>query len=262
MTSVLIIDGKEFVPATIAGKHFGYTKDYILLLIKQNHFDGQKIGNKWYVNIPSAEKYFKMARAHREARKKIVSEERKVELKKYSETRTQSKKSSHHSMVIEVLAVVVIALSIGTTGYFGTNQYQASVHAGEIGFFENIARSLYAFINPSHTINVETNIPSQAIPVQMGSSVIGAHEATGTQPSLIVAPDKFFTATSVASIQDSFSDPVTITVDSENPNTGIITPVFKDGKQGEEYRFLMVPVERNIKEKAPREDETSRSAYP
>lgn len=246
MTSVLTIEGKEYVPATIAGKHFGYTKDYILLLTKQGHIDGQKIGNKWYVNIPSAEKYFNTARIKQEVRKKSISQERKAELKKYTQVRTQTKKSSSYRVVgIEAIVVVVLALSIGATGYLGIAPQQAMVHEGAYGFFENIAQSIYAFFSPKSETTVTVREASSALhengSTTMEDESLSVSVGTTTHTSIIVAPDEVFTATTVEAIQDSFSDPVEVSVDPKNPQTGIITPVFKE-KKGENYRFLMVPV--------------------
>jgi hypothetical protein len=44
-----------------------------------------------------------------------------------------------------------------------------------------------------------------------------------------------------SSIQGSFSDEVSVSIDPHNPDTGIIIPHFKD-TDGEEYRYLIVPV--------------------
>lgn len=242
MSSVLIIDGKEFVSALAAGKHFGYTKDYLLMLIKQGHIEGQKIGNKWYVNIPSAERHFRIAREKREIRKKQVSRERKEELRQYAKVQKPARKVSPRRtpLALGALAVMVIAFSISAASIGGVPQQQAAVSEGA-GFFESIARALYDFVMPSHTEVLEVTHPATTS-VPMEESAVSAHVGTTTYTSLVVAPDELFTATTIESIQDSFSDPVTVAVDPLNPNTGIITPVFKDGEQGEDYRFLMVPV--------------------
>ncbi len=245
MTSVLTIEGKEYVPATIAGKHFGYTKDYLLMLIKQGHIEGQKIGNKWYVNIPSAEKHFRIAREKRAVRKKQISRERKEELRAHTKIRKTAQKEStpHSSLVFGALAVLVIAFSISAVSVTGVSPQQAAAREGS-GFFESIARAVYDFVMPSHTEKIEVvNVSYQATTaIPMEETAVSAFVGTTTHTSIIVAPDELFTATTIESIQDSFSDPVTVSVDPENPNTGIITPVFKDGEQGEDYRFLMVPV--------------------
>lgn len=250
MSNTLTIDGKEYVSATSAGKHFGYTKDYLLLLIKQGFIDGQKIGHKWYVNIPSAEVHFEEASKKRELRKKRISQERKNELKKNSHAHAKkpaiatAKKSRHKAMLAEALVVVIIGLSVGVTSYVGISSPQASVHEGAQGFFEYVAQSLYALIKPTHTVTVEVPVKEISTVVPAQEKVVSAHVGTTTYTSLVVAPDELFTASSIESIQDSFSDPVTVEVDSKNPQTGIITPIFKEGA-GDAYRFLMVPVTQN-----------------
>lgn len=212
MTNVLILDGKEFVPATLAGKHFGYSKDYLLMLIKGGKIDGQKIGHKWYVHIPSAEEHFRRAQEVREVRRKAISLERKAELKKSVHTKIAR---GHHTALVETLVIVIIGLSLGVTGYVGSDIQRASVHEESAQqFLGELALSLYTAVTP-------TPEPTQA---------------------LVVAPTTTFTEDMVADIQDSFSDPVTVTVDPENTDTGIITPIFKDGAEGSAYRFLMVPV--------------------
>lgn len=213
MTNVLIVDGKEFVPATLAGKHFGYTKDYLLMLIKGGKIDGQKIGHKWYVHIPSAEEHFRTAKEVREVRRKAISLERKAELKKSVHTKIAR---GHHTALVETLVIVIIGLSLGVTGYVGSDIQRASVHEESAQqFLGELALSLYTAVTPAPE-------PTQA---------------------LVVAPTTTFTEDMVAGIEDSFSDPVTVTVDPEHTDTGIITPIFKDGAEGSAYRFLLVPLD-------------------
>lgn len=235
MANALTIEGKEYVPATIAGKHFGYTKDYLLMLIKEGKIEGQKIGNKWYAHIPSAEEHFRVASEARENRRRQISLERKAELKKNSQVK---KSHTQTTALVETLAIVVIGLSLGATGYVGSGALQyASVQNNDARtFFENVARSVYSFATPEQ--QVAETITGDVRGVQTQSEV---HEV----PALIVAPAEDFTEGAASDVRDSFSDPVEVVVDAENPDTGIITPVFKDGKKGDEYRFLLVPVQKN-----------------
>jgi hypothetical protein len=62
--------------------------------------------------------------------------------------------------------------------------------------------------------------------------------------SLVIGPDEVLTTTRTESIRGSFSDDVSVSIDPHNPDTGIIIPHFKD-KDGESYRYLMVPVNEN-----------------
>lgn len=228
------LNGKKYTPATDVGHHFGYSKDYILMLIKQGKIDGQKIGHKWYAHLPSAENYFNTAKQEQEIQRKKLSEERKLELKKFSKVQ----KVAHHRIaVVETLVIVVIGLSLGVTGYLGTMPQESSAIRGGHSYFENIALALYTTLTPTPAAVTESSR------VALNDSSISVHVGTTTNTALIVAPDELFTTTTVESVQDSFSDPVSIAVDPTNPTTGIITPEFKN-QEGEAYRFLMVPVQQ------------------
>jgi len=238
--SILIVDGKEFVPATHAGKHFGYTKDYLLLLIKGAKIEGKKIGNKWYVYLPSAERYFKDAEKNRDVQRKAISALRKEELKHHAQSRT---KTHHHKALVETLAIVVIGLSLGATGYFGSTTQVTAIHeSGQAyHFLERLAISLYTFVSPGE-VGYESvgKIQVQDSDTSVSAVIQGTFPTT-SEESLIVAPVDVLTPDSITSIQESFSDYVEVVIDPENPETGIITPVFRDS-ESESYRFLMVPV--------------------
>jgi hypothetical protein len=260
-----MIEGKEYVPATIAGRHFGYTKDYLLMLIKGGKIDGKKIGNRWYVHLPSAERFFTLAVTKREERRKRISEERKAELRQYAQVqnsgsvktvsikkqkRSASATVSHvRAALIETFVVVIVGLMLGVTGYVGTVQHTAAVsEGGEQSFLKYLATALYNFISPAdeiHSVTVPVVGQRQSTPAQnadtLDTSAISAHIGTTTQTALIVAPDTVFTSTTVDSVRDSFSDEVHVATDPAHPDTGVVTPVFKNGN-GEPYRFLMVPV--------------------
>lgn len=233
MTNVLTVEGKEYVPATEAGLHFGYTKDYVLMLIKQGKIDGKKIGQKWYANLPSGEAFFKAAQSQRDARHKKISSDRKAELKVHTQVRT---KTHSKSALLETLVIVIIGLSLGASGYIGTTSNMSASSEGDYSFFQNLALSFYTFVSPEKVL-----VTSHIQATSAEQTAISAHVGTTTYTSLVVAPDELFTATTIESIQDSFSDEVEVSIDPENPQTGIITPVFKETK-GEAYRFLMVPV--------------------
>lgn len=243
MTNILIIDGKEYKSATAAGKYFEYTKDYMLLLIKRGNIDGRKIGNKWYVHIPSAEVFFKKAKEKRSQRRVEISQTRKAELKEFSKVHSAPK---HRRVLIETFAVLIIALSVGGAGYMGAVPQRATISASNTNFFETLAVSLYTFISPREVV-LDAKLVSPArelksnVTVTESENVVSEYAGTTTATSLVVAPSEVFTATSIESVKNSFSDEVEVSVDPKNPDTGIITPIFKESKS-ETYRFLMVPV--------------------
>ena len=253
MSQTLSINGIEFVPAGAAGKHFGYSRDYMLTLAREGKIDGQKIGHRWYINLASGEKYFSEAKVVREERKQQISYERKVELKSHEVVRSRA---SSHSVLLETTAVIAISVLIGVTGYIGVNpqtENRALAIEGDTSFFKQLAISLFNFISPRDTSVVTTQETNKvALEKTSGDDVSqkidGEAIANGTTTftSLVVAPDQVLTTTTVNSIRNSFSDDISVSIDPQNPDTGIIIPHFKDvdGKKndGEAYRYLIVPV--------------------
>jgi hypothetical protein len=220
MQSALTVDGKQYIPANDAGKHFGYTREYMLMLAKQGKIDGKKIGHKWYVHEPSIENFFRKAVAYREVSKKETSKARKEELKLHDSHRRKKQVSV---ALTETFAILLIGLAVGTFGYAGFSSQTVGA-----GFVNNIALSLYSLLNRENQASV--GVQSEGIPDPV---------ATG----LIAAPQDVLDADALDEARKSFADPVRITRDSESADTGIVTPIFKDG-EGETYRFLMVPVKK------------------
>lgn len=242
MSETLTIEGISYVSASQAGKHFGYTKDYLSMLINGGKIEGHKVGRKWYVNLSSAESYFKTAHEQRTAYRKHISTERKKELHHHMQTRIAHRP---RTALIETLAIIILGLSVGVTGYLGTVKAQpASLMQSDFSFFKNIAVALYTLITPHETVVV--SLPSQTpvqIPAQEKTNAQHASVHTATQSTttsaLVVIPPSYVSDTNT--IAQSFSDEVTVVHDPNNPNAGIITPIFKNTK-GEPYQFLMVPV--------------------
>lgn len=250
MAPVLTVENKKYIPAGQVGKHFGYTRDYILTLAREGKIDGRKIGHRWYVNLDSAKAFFETAKIEREERKQVIREVRREELRAHTIVEGKTVK---HSRLVEVFAISVLGLVIGVAGLVSTGvpgQQAATSETGSATFFlKNLAISLYNLVSPQPFVT-ETVAPVAAAPVQgqavASSTTISRVEyqpqATKTvHTSLVVAPDEVLTTTRVESIRDSFSDDVSVSLDPENPDTGIIIPHFKD-RDGEAYRYLMVPV--------------------
>jgi hypothetical protein len=245
MSNSITLEGKKYVPATFAGKHFGYTKDYLLLLIKNGKIDGQKVGNKWYVNIPSAEVHFTLAKRERDIKRLQLSIDRKRELGGRSEKLTEDKDevidTRKNHAILETLVIVIIGLSVGATGYLGASTQVSSVTQADPSFFENLAVALYRFVSgDGETVIVKTTHPA-ANTVSTSTLV---EKKQDKEASFVVAPSDKFSANSVDAVRRSFSDEVEVTIDPENADTGIVVPKFKN-TEGDSYRFLMVPVNQS-----------------
>lgn len=244
MSNSITLEGKEYVPATFAGKHFGYSKDYLLLLVKNGKIDGQKVGNKWYVNIPSAEVHFTLAKRERDIKRLQLSIDRKKELGSKIEKQIEDEdvvvNTHKNHAILETLVIVVIGLAVGATSYLGSSSHTATVAEASPSFFENLAVALYRFVSgDEETVLVKAGQP-QANAVS-ASTTVEKRDDDEQEASYVVAPSNEFSTSSVDAVRRSFSDEVEVTVDPENADTGIVVPKFRN-TEGEEYRFLMVPV--------------------
>jgi hypothetical protein len=233
MSSILHIDGMDYHPATVAAKQLGYTKEYILMLAKQGKIDGQKISNKWYVQLSSVEAYFATARESQEERRRTVSEERKRELRERTSLRTHDAQREHRigrrtRALAETMAVLVIGLVVGTTGHVSMEMrtQQASL-ASVSDIVDTLALSVYRAVVP------EPDLPSMLTVQDAEVDAMAVHSSLWTG-GLVHSP--------VQAVQDSFSDTVEVFFDPANPSVAVVTPYFKTG-EGDAYRFLLTPVE-------------------
>jgi hypothetical protein len=237
MSDSLSISGKSYIPAAKAGKQFGYTGEYMLMLAREGKIVGQKVGHRWYVEPSSIEAFFRNKNEVKKSRSEMIRKVRKAELAKHESMR---RKKQHHAALIETLAILVIGLAIGTTGYLGTAAVQpAAVVESDSSFFERLAVAFYSFFSPTET--PVTRDTAEAQPAHVEEQSVSVTVGTTTTTSIIIAPDEVFTATSIEAVEASLSDAVTVTPDPEREGTGIITPHFKEN-DGEEYRYLLVPI--------------------
>ncbi len=255
MSETLSLSGHEYIPATAAGKRFGYTSDYITMLARQGHIEATKVGHQWFVIESSVQDFINHKTKEKDARANALRLERKAELSHFQKAQveevTEAKQKHHLVALTETLVILIIGLSLGASGYVMTSpQTQtASLSSTSYSAVERLALSLYTFVSGSETQNSFTQKLTDAkgfIPLDADSSLGGvvASNGTTTHTTLIVAPNEVMTATTVESIRDSFSDDVAVSVDPEHPDTGIIIPQFRE-KEGEAYRFLAVPVKQN-----------------
>jgi hypothetical protein len=248
MAETLSLSGHEYISATQAGKTFGYTSDYITMLARQGHIEATKIGHQWFVIESSVRDFVNHKTKEKDARANALRAARRAELLAHQRTQVEEEtevKQKHHLVALtETLVILVIGLALGASGYVMTTPgtQTASLSSTSYSALERLALSLYTFVSGSETATyrTETNTPNTPTPIQ-NEAALSVSLGTTTHTTLIVAPDEVMTATTVESIRDSFSDDVSIAVDPEHPDTGVIVPQFRD-REGESYRYLAVPL--------------------
>lgn len=262
MSRVLTINAREYTPAGEVAKHFGYTRDYILMLSREGKIDAQKIGHRWYVNFDSAKSFFARAKVERDERRREMSEIRKIELRSGQtlSSRGVSARAKRSTPMLEVTAVVIVAMVVMGAGYAGTYAPKVSERASvsdESSFLSGLATRFYEWLTPDWKREEQHSnvvVPASTTSVNSANkSTTRSHaenETSGVSAtrtvhtSLVVGPDEVMTTTKVEEIKDAFSDEVSVSLDPHDPNTGVIVPHFKNG-DGEAYRFIMVPVDES-----------------
>ena len=237
MSASFFKEGKEYVSAVIAAKNFDYTKEYILLLIKQEKIDGAKFENRWYVHLPSVEEFFAQAKKTRVEWREQIRDERRRELAQVTGVMSQDKGQDQRRVaVVETFAILLAGSIMGGLVYFASTPSSSQV--SEKPVMEQIALSLYALVSKA---DPHSNFAAVARlePTTMNDTESATPKSQ--VESLVVFKEDDRSAQKVESIRNSFSDPVSITIDSEHGDTGVIVPKFKN-HTGEAYRFLMVPV--------------------
>lgn len=242
MNEKVHIDNIDFIPASQVAKVLQYTPDYISKLAREEKILSTRVGRRWYVNLDSALQFKELTEREKQARAEEIREERKLEQKLYRQEEEKVSLGSPLLALTETAVVVFLGLIVGFGGFFviDSNTTPAAVDRSA---FERLAIMVYDLFTIEKD---EKTVSSHELTViEPEDTRVSAQEkvarATTTFTTFIVAPDEAFTEAQVAEVRQSFSDEVEISIDPENPDTGIITPVFRD-RRGEDYRFLMMPI--------------------
>jgi excisionase family DNA binding protein len=230
------LDVSNFISAAEAGKLVGYTGDYISKLAREGKIDATRVGRQWMVSPKSVKDYVVKTEVEKKERSIAIRQERKEEQQMFADgDEPRNILSNKHVAILHTAVILILGLSVGASGYFVSTtaiKQQASLQSGGMNVIEEFARTLYRFISPEEQVEI----------VYESETVLPNEEPTDSSSgnSFVVGTSEVFASETVDEIRESFSDDVIVVIDKENPDTGIITPVFKD-RVGEEYRFLMVP---------------------
>ncbi len=233
----------SYLPATEVGRNFGYTKDYILMLIKQGKIDGVKIKNKWHADQKSARVFFENAKIEREQRRKRLSASRKAELLMSQKSQTFETAQNQNGgntatqvverkdelevvssdsapirtplvtpsrvAVLQTALVLFLGVSVGMLGYLGTKEVAIQTQK-EFGFFERMAISvndLFSPVSNPHTILTATKQTDEGmtehINTNIASVALSMQISTTTHTSIIIDTDEVVTTTTIDTIEDS-----------------------------------------------------------
>lgn len=251
MTDSLKIDGVSFIPAQSAGKLVGYTGDYVSRLAREGKIKASKVGRQWLVDPDSLKTFSKLSEMQKSERNQQLRTVRKreqradkiSEKKQVLENELQQKINQGAPVaVFATTCIVLLGVCIGSAGYYGlTGAYSKTA---VISALEQTAAGVYSLTLTAED-NAQTALSTTA--GEVAGETINRRELVEDQKDKfeyggVVVFDNATTDETLAAVRNSFSDEVIVEVDENNPDTGLVTPVFK-AREGAAYRYLLVPVQ-------------------
>jgi len=257
------IDGTIFLSSREAGKISNYTHDYIARLCRDGKLIGQKINRTWYVREDSLLLFLDEYENEKEARHQALSQERKLEQIDLHEVTTGA--LSPLSLKITALAFSFLLLFASAFSVFHLNEKFSSSQSTSLvasvldteTFSEHAARFVYEtahsvwatlasfFIREKKYAVVNTDVQIQQQKMHTDDADVAVDNVKTPRfekKGVVVVPADPNIENDVAmrEIKNSFSDEVDIKF--EDPESGVITPVFKE-RDGDDYLFVLVPLD-------------------
>jgi hypothetical protein len=268
MEEILSIGGKTYMASSSAAKATGYVPDYIGQLCRSGKVEALRVGRVWFVDVGSLSAYVEGDDSTMTSivRKKCSLKNTLNECVTVPEiSRAAIPIFIESTFAILICAVIFVGMfrfllghtviavphlpSIETLSFFQGDVDNHVVSVASIGvskepigslFGERIAYGVYRSVNGivSAARNFFGTVSYRTL-VLFGfekddNGVLG--NAMVVVPAAVNESDNEMLK---EKIRESFSDPVNVSVGDDG--TGIITPVFKSGKE-DKYMFVMVPV--------------------
>ncbi|MFT7507682.1 MAG: virulence-associated protein VagC [Acidimicrobiales bacterium] len=237
MTKSLEVNRKEYLPSAVLSKRFGYSPDYISRLAREGKVIATRVGRQWLINEVSLQHFIEDLNTEKTNRSQALRMQRRTELTAHTQQKkTQKKKENHTSHLALAQASIVMGLGL-ITGLLGWTMVSNDINFSEItsGAGKMYAQIIQSIIpNPMNVTNTAGTSASASIEIETPD--IPSFERY-TEVSPTVSIDEF--RDNPRSFTE-FSDEVEVI--SENEDTRVIRPIFKDGQGNTSYEVPQRPI--------------------
>ena len=258
MSQTLQVNNTEYVKASVAARAVGYTSDYVGRLAREKKIAATRVGRQWFIDLESLKKFIANSDKKKSERREKLRSVRKVEHRVHQNKTSKAHHLAHvqyeneikkgvASAVVATMAVVMSGIGIGVFATYGVHTPavvtdQVRKHAD----LEALAVAVYTGFSPASNQSVAASpvargVAVEAVPQDSAEQVVTDSETYQAENTGLIVMDGDISDETIAAVRDSFSDEVAVEIDESAPDTGLITPVFKE-RSGDTYRFLMVPV--------------------
>lgn len=215
----------RFLPAKEAAALVGYSPDYVARLARESKVAAEQRNRQWFVSLDSLKLFSLQQAAEQRERQNELRERRLREYaakQRYAQRTLADVPFSTHTLPA-LLASGVVAVCVALIGVLGWNIVDAELQLAQL------ARGV-------DTVRAELQ---SGLPFLSQQTVEVAEAPRGIAPGQVRIEDGQLIVDEGVSLDDVFSDPVTVSEVSSTSAT--ITPVFGEGA-GRQYRIEVTPV--------------------
>lgn len=249
MMSTLEIDGRTFASIKEAAQLTSYSRDYVTRLAREGKIAASYIGRQWFVDTVSLKNYTENIALEQEARKRLLSEERKQERRvreavERKQTLRLKKASTLHARSLVVASLVLgLGLLSGVTAVHLLPSTHEAVNANPSGSLPSGATRLSTITPQAESMPAQTSAATRqaATAPTLPASTVAASVTTEplgeVSEGVLLLPSNG-NATDVSAL---FSD--TVEVRTLPDGSSVVLRVDAAGNQiGTEVPFVVVPV--------------------
>lgn len=262
MSAALSINGKNLVPIKEAVGSTAYTRDYIAKLAREGQIVAAQVGRQWYVDLVSLENFRNASELEAQVRRRHLSQVRRKErdlqqavTKHFDIVAVKGRRAVARAVVQSVL-IVVVGLS---TGYF----MNALAHLNAGLFLVQKAQTYFLAGGMGADLGTESKVENlfddsrvtTTVLEQVSFSAVDEVVTLAAGEGVLILPNTA-TASSVAEVEQLFSDPVKVF--STSPTGGEV--ILGTSTATRTVPFVIVPVDAQGSEVAVVRPEDKRSA--
>ena len=244
MSSTLSVNHEEYQTSAEIARRFGYTKDYVTKLAREEKIEARQVGRQWFIDPDAFAEFFIAKEVEKHQRSEQLRKERKLERALIGTTTTDTTtgtsmetKRPRRYFAVEACLVMMCGLLVGQIGWIAQSAHLNVTDA--VVATRTVTNQLRSNMLPAA---VDTAAPHHVLARLVGS-------LTGNNPQSVVAAKVTSTENAntyqqvqhaSTSLLKEFSDPVHVSF--RGHGSGTVEAVFRDGTHGRAYRVSLQPV--------------------
>jgi len=211
MSSAIQLGNVRLLPVKDAAEFVPYSRDYVARLAREGKVVATQIDRQWFVDVTSLQNFFSHASIEESVRKRHLSTLRKRDLEVREVYRArldeiaQKRTRAHRATIVHTCLVLCCGLIAGSV-------FIAASHVQSVDSVRSLAREVGLLAPAANEAAVVVRSVSVAnILPGVNNPVVETDESFDVSRGIVVLPNG---STSSSTVEDFFSDPVTVEMTS------------------------------------------------